>query len=171
MNTQSLTSPVAVRTNFWWEPGQFKKVAAWRSTIELGREFFEEIREHPVPIDLNVLRAMKRSSLGVDIYLWLAYRMNRIYSPVNLPAATHGSSHVPEETAPPGPTSGAQLREPEDQLAWPGRSTTSAREAAAPTERPPDRTPSTRRVFHSLAVEIGDFPRISTMVEEPDLSA
>ncbi len=27
---------------------------------------------------------MKRSSLGVDIYLWLSYRMNRLTSPVNV---------------------------------------------------------------------------------------
>ena len=37
-----------------------------------------------VPIDLQLLRAMKRSSLGVDIYLWLSYRMNRLTSPVNV---------------------------------------------------------------------------------------
>ena len=125
MNTQSLMSPVAVRTNFWWEPGQFKKVANWRSTIELGKEFFEEIREHPVPIDLNVLRAMKRSSLGVDVYLWLAYRMNRIHSPVNLPwrQLYRQFAPYPEETAPHLVTNFRRdmLRElGKIKLAWPG---------------------------------------------------
>ena len=29
---------------------------------------------HPVPLDMNTLTALKRSSLGLDLYLWLVYR-------------------------------------------------------------------------------------------------
>ena len=29
---------------------------------------------HPVPLDMNILKALKRSSLGLDWYLWLTYR-------------------------------------------------------------------------------------------------
>ena len=42
--------------------------------IELGEDFFNEIIRCPIPIDLNTLRAMKRSPLGLDLYLWLTYR-------------------------------------------------------------------------------------------------
>ena len=84
MCSEGLTTPIAEETHFWWQPRRFKTVESWRSTIQLGTKFFEEIIEHPVPIDLNVLRAMKRSSLGVDIYVWLTYRMNRLPSPVDL---------------------------------------------------------------------------------------
>ena len=37
----------------------------------VGEKFFQEIIHQPVPIDMNILKAMKRSSLGIDLYLWL----------------------------------------------------------------------------------------------------
>ena len=43
----------------------------WESKIYLGEAFFNEIISHPVPIDMNTLTALKRSSLGLDLYLWL----------------------------------------------------------------------------------------------------
>ena len=33
-----------------------------------------EIIRRPVPLDMNTLTALKRCSLGLDLYLWLAYR-------------------------------------------------------------------------------------------------
>ena len=46
----------------------------WESKIELSEKFFNEIINHPVPIDMNTLKALKRCSLGLDLYLWLVYR-------------------------------------------------------------------------------------------------
>ena len=46
----------------------------WDSKIRLGEPFFNEIINHPVPLDMNTLKALKRSSLGLDLYLWLTYR-------------------------------------------------------------------------------------------------
>ena len=46
----------------------------WDSKIELGEKFFSEIIHHPVPLDMHILKALKRSSLGLDLYLWLTYR-------------------------------------------------------------------------------------------------
>ena len=43
----------------------------WESKIELGEKFFNEIINHPVPLDMNTLTALKRCSLGLDLYLWL----------------------------------------------------------------------------------------------------
>ena len=34
----------------------------WDSTIRLGEDFFNEIIACPVPLDMTVLKAMKRSS-------------------------------------------------------------------------------------------------------------
>ena len=84
MRSRSVKGPIVEETDLWWQPRQFKKVEAWRSTVQLGRRFYEEILAHPVPIDLNVLRAMKRSSLGVDVYLWLTYRLYRLERPLAL---------------------------------------------------------------------------------------
>ena len=70
----SINSPVASRTKFWWNERQTGERVGWDSQIELGEKFFQEIIHHPVPLDLNILKALKRSSLGLDLYLWLTYR-------------------------------------------------------------------------------------------------
>ena len=46
----------------------------FESKIELGEKFFQEIIRNPVPLDMNILKALKRSPLGLDLYLWLTYR-------------------------------------------------------------------------------------------------
>ena len=56
----------------------------WDSTIQLGEQFFNEIIAHPVPIDLHVLKAVKRSPLGLDLYLWLTYRTFTLKAPLRL---------------------------------------------------------------------------------------
>ena len=70
----SVSSSVADSTAFWWNPKRPDERMLWESKIELGEKFFNEIINHPVPIDLNTLTALKRSSLGLDLYLWLTYR-------------------------------------------------------------------------------------------------
>ena len=47
-------------------------------------KFFEEIISHPVPLDMNTLKALKRSSLGLDWYLWLTYRVFSLKRPLRL---------------------------------------------------------------------------------------
>ena len=70
----SVSSSVADRTEFWWNERKPDQSSLWDSKIELGEKFFHEIIQHPVPLDLNTLTALKRSSLGLDLYLWLVYR-------------------------------------------------------------------------------------------------
>ena len=47
-------------------------------------DFFNEIIAHPVPIDMNILKSLKRSPLGLDLYLWLTYRMFALKRPLRL---------------------------------------------------------------------------------------
>ena len=70
----SVSSSVASRTEFWWDPKRPDVPMLWDSKIELGEKFFNEIIHHPVPLDMNTLKALKRCSLGLDLYLWLTYR-------------------------------------------------------------------------------------------------
>ena len=69
-----VSSYVADRTALWWNSKRPNEPMLWESKIELGEKFFNEIISHPVPIDINILKAMKRSSLGLDLYIWLTYR-------------------------------------------------------------------------------------------------
>ena len=70
----SKSSFVADRTEFWWNERKPDESVLWESKIRLGEDFFNEIINHPVPIDMNTLTALKRSPLGLDLYLWLVYR-------------------------------------------------------------------------------------------------
>ena len=70
----SVSSSVADRTEFWWNPKRPDEPMLWESKIRLGEDFFNEIIRRPVPIDMNTLQALKRCSLGLDLYLWLTYR-------------------------------------------------------------------------------------------------
>ena len=79
-----VASRVADRGEFWWNPKRLTERSLWESKIELGEEFFQEIINHPVPIDMNILKAIKRSSLGLDFYLWLTYRTFALKKPLRL---------------------------------------------------------------------------------------
>ena len=65
---------VADRAEFWWDVKRPAAPVLWDSTIQLGEQFFNEIIAHPIPLDLNILKSLKRSPLGLDLYLWLTYR-------------------------------------------------------------------------------------------------
>ena len=81
---QFVTSPIADRGEFWWDPKRPDEPMLWESKIELGEKFFQEIIRHPVPLDMNTLKALKRSSLGLDLYLWVAYRTFALKRPLRL---------------------------------------------------------------------------------------
>ena len=63
---------------------QTNQPGLWESKIELSENFFNEIIDHPVPLDMNTLTALKRCSLGLDLYLWLVYRTFALRAPQRL---------------------------------------------------------------------------------------
>ena len=77
-------SLVTDRMHLWWDERQPDSPVMWESTIQLGEGFFNEIIRHPVPLDIHILKALKRSSLGVDLYLWLVYRTFTLKGPLRL---------------------------------------------------------------------------------------
>ena len=78
----AVNSVMARRTEFWWNERKPDQPSLWESKIELGEDLFYEIISHPVPIDMNTLKAMKRSPLGLDLYLWLVYRTFPLRAPL-----------------------------------------------------------------------------------------
>ena len=82
--TASMTSPVASRAEFWWNERKPDEPLLFNSKIRLGEDLFNEIISHPVPLDMNTLKALKRSTLGLDLYLWLVYRTFALKRPLRL---------------------------------------------------------------------------------------
>ena len=79
-----VNSPIAESGEYWWNPTRPDQPMLWESKIELGEKFFNEIISHPVPLNMNTLTALKRSSLGLDLYLWLTYRTFALRAPLRL---------------------------------------------------------------------------------------
>ena len=76
-----VSSLVADKHEFWWNERKPDQPMLWESKIELGEKFFNEIVSHPVPLNMNTLKALKRSPLGLDLYLWLVYRTFALRAP------------------------------------------------------------------------------------------
>ena len=72
--TRYASAPVTSAGEFWWDTKRPDAPVLWDSTIRVGEELFNEIILRPLPLDLNILKALKRSALGLDLYLWLTYR-------------------------------------------------------------------------------------------------
>jgi hypothetical protein len=76
---------VADTAELWWDPKQPDQMDLWDSTVVLGERFFEEIVRRPVPIDTRALKALTRSPLAIDLYVWLTYRMSYLKEPTTVP--------------------------------------------------------------------------------------
>ena len=81
---QFVNSPIAARGKYWWNPDNNSAIPGWNSTIVIGEDLFNEISNHPVPINMNTLTALKRCALGLDLYLWLVYRTFALRAPLRL---------------------------------------------------------------------------------------
>jgi len=57
----------------------------FKSTVILTQEFFSEIVNGPVPIDMRALKILKRSPLALDMYFWLTYRFSYLKKPTIIP--------------------------------------------------------------------------------------
>lgn len=64
------------KQEFWWNTSNPGQASMWDSYIELSQDFFEEITDRPVPIDIRALQALRRSPMAIDIYTWLTYRLS-----------------------------------------------------------------------------------------------
>ena len=76
---------VASRYQLWWDPKDPSQPTLWQSTVTVGQDFFDEIINRPVPIDIEALRALKRSPLALDLYVWLTHRYSYLNKPVVIP--------------------------------------------------------------------------------------
>ncbi|MDD8274354.1 pirin [Escherichia coli] len=67
---------VADISHIWWSTKQPDQDSLWESWVELSPKFFQLITDKPVPLDMRVLRLIKRSPMALDIYCWATYRVS-----------------------------------------------------------------------------------------------
>lgn len=76
-----------VQANLWWSPKNPNQSSLFESSLKLGEEFYNEVINNPIPIDMRVIKALKRSPMALDIYSWLTYRMSYLKRPTEIPWA------------------------------------------------------------------------------------
>lgn len=67
--------PIADEAFVFWDPHRPDDRMLWESSLRLSGEFYRNVTESPVPIDMRVLHALSKSPLAMDIYSWLVYRI------------------------------------------------------------------------------------------------
>lgn len=84
---QDIGFRVGTKVNLFWDPKSPEQESLWQSTLRLSEEFYEEVTNRPVPVDLAVLRDLVklRSPLAIDIYQWLTYRMSYLNRATHIP--------------------------------------------------------------------------------------
>ena len=63
----------------------------WQDRVRLDDGFWRSLRDHPVPVREEAIKAIGTRSLAIDVYIWLAYRLHSLTksTPVSWPAV-HG---------------------------------------------------------------------------------
>lgn len=78
---------LADKSMLWWDAQAPEQAALWRSTVTLTEQFYREIVEHPIPVDMRAIKALKRSPMALDIYCWLTYRASYAKKATTIPWA------------------------------------------------------------------------------------
>lgn len=76
---------VAEQDELWWDVRNAVQSALWQSWVLLSPGFFDLITDRPVPIDLDVLRHVKKSPMAIDVYWWATYRVSYLEQPTVVP--------------------------------------------------------------------------------------
>lgn len=50
----------------------------WQDRVRLDEGFWRSLREHPVPVREEAVKAISNRSLAIDVYVWLAYRLHSL---------------------------------------------------------------------------------------------
>lgn len=53
----------------------------WQDRVRLDDGFYRSLRDHPVPVREEAIRAISTRSMALDIYVWLAYRLHSLTAP------------------------------------------------------------------------------------------
>jgi len=76
---------IAEHAVLWWDAKTPEQASLWKSSVRLSERFFNEVIDKPIPIDMRALKALKKSPMALDIYMWLTYRASYLKHPSFIP--------------------------------------------------------------------------------------
>lgn len=66
---------VASKYDLWWDVKNPEQESLWGSYVEISEEFRQAILSAPVPLRTDILKALHKSPLALDVYMWVSYRL------------------------------------------------------------------------------------------------
>lgn len=76
---------LADQSMLWWDAHNPSQAGLWKSTVTLSERFYQEVIDRPVPIDMRAVKALKKSPMALDIYIWFTYRASYLKKPSSIP--------------------------------------------------------------------------------------
>jgi Plasmid encoded RepA protein len=71
-----VTNERIIKSGLFFHHGDDRQESIFEDRVLLDSDFFEQLRRHPVPLRDAAIQQIKDSSVALDIYVWLAYRLH-----------------------------------------------------------------------------------------------
>jgi hypothetical protein len=65
-------------------PNAPEQLPLWQERVRLDEGFYQSLIEHPLPLREAAIRQISNRSMAIDLYVWLAYRLHVLQSPVEV---------------------------------------------------------------------------------------
>jgi hypothetical protein len=73
---------VPIRSMELWLATDPHQKSLWPSTLTFSLDFYESLKQHALPLNINAVRAFAGSARKLDLYFWLGYRMANLDKPL-----------------------------------------------------------------------------------------
>lgn len=70
---------------FWWDPVHPDQASLFPTYVRLSERFHTYLKGRAYPMDMRIVRALKDSSLALDLYAWLTHRVYSVRESVIVP--------------------------------------------------------------------------------------
>ncbi len=95
---------IAQSYKLWWARDENSTHPTEQNFIKLDPLFWQLIKDHPLPVNLDALRILATSALAQDLYSWLTYRLRTLQHPLTISweqlTQQFGNKGLPPKDAP-----------------------------------------------------------------------
>jgi Plasmid encoded RepA protein len=56
----------------------------WEDRVVLDQDFYNALRQHPIPLREAAIRELRDRSMSLDLYVWMAYRLHNLAGPTRI---------------------------------------------------------------------------------------
>lgn len=85
MGEQRANRNIADEYELWWDPKCIDQRSLYPNWVKLDERMYEEFMRHGIPVDMRVLKSLKRSPLALDLYSWASYRTHSLKGQLAVP--------------------------------------------------------------------------------------